>query len=148
MNRMDLIKRVTNVMREKDIRKLVSTPRKVFHISDDEGNSKDFVIKKTDKGVLFTSDDIEIIVDNILDVIMDTLKHGDEISIRGFGTLALNLREERATKHPVTGEDITIAAHYTPKFVAGKDLRMCAKIYELSIEDNIIPQDNNGDGDT
>ena len=58
MNRNEFVRRVTSVMRENDIRKPVSSPKQVFHISDDEGNSKDFVVRKTDKKVIFTIDDV------------------------------------------------------------------------------------------
>ena len=54
MNRKEFARRVATLMREKDIRKPVSIPKQVFHISDDEGNSRDFVVRKTDKSVQFT----------------------------------------------------------------------------------------------
>jgi len=152
MNKKELIRRVAGTMREKDIRKLVSTKKQVFHISDDEGNSKDFTIKKSNKGVLFTVDDIEIVIENIISVIEEAIKHGEPISIHGFGTLGLHYRKARSTKHPDTGEPITVPARYIPKFDYGKDLRMCAKIYELSLEniqseDTTIPESNIEDGD-
>ena len=49
MNKIDFIKCVSDVLRTNDIKKPVSIPKQVFHISDDEGNSKDFTVKKTDK---------------------------------------------------------------------------------------------------
>lgn len=101
MNRKELVRRIANVMRENDIRKPVSSQKQVFHISDDEGNSKDFVVKKTDKGVLFTYDDVEAVMDTCLAVIGDSLKRGESVSIRGFGTLSLNYRKPRVNKHPV-----------------------------------------------
>ena len=50
MNKTELIQRVASVMRENNIRKPVSSQKKVFHISDDDGNVSDFVIKKSNKG--------------------------------------------------------------------------------------------------
>lgn len=152
MNKKELVRRVATTMRDKNIRKLVSSKKQVFHISDDEGNSKDFTIKKSDKGVLFTIDDIEVVIDNIISVIEESIKHGEPISIQGFGTLALHYRKARSTKHPDTGEPVVVPARYIPKFDYGKDLRMCAKIYELSL-DNIesepekTPYDNTEGGD-
>lgn len=136
MNKKDLVKRIAVVMREKNIRKPVSLPRQVFHISDDDGNKKDFIVRKTDKSVLFTTDDIEAIIDTCLSVIMDAIKHGEPISIHGFGTLWLKYKQSRSAKLPGTDELIEIDAHYMPKFTYGKDLRMCAKIYEISLLDN------------
>ena len=152
MNKKELVRRVATTMRDKNIRKLVSSKKQVFHISDDEGNSKDFTIKKSDKGVLFTIDDIEVVIDNIISVIEESIKQGEPISIHGFGTLGLHYRKARSTKHPDTGESVVVPARYIPKFDYGKDLRMCAKIYELSL-DNIesepekTPDDNTEGGD-
>lgn len=137
MNRKELVRRIANVMRENDIRKPVSSQKQVFHISDDEGNSKDFVVKKTDKGVLFTYDDVEAVMDTCLAVIGDSLKRGESVSIRGFGTLSLNYRKPRVNKHPVTHEEVEVSGRYVPKFESGKDLKMCAKMYELSLEERL-----------
>lgn len=137
MNRKELVRRIANVMRENDIRKPVSSQKQVFHISDDEGNSKDFVVKKTDKGVLFTYDDVEAVMDTCLAIIGDSLKKGESVSIRGFGTLSLNYRKPRVNKHPVTHEEVEVSGRYVPKFESGKDLKMCAKMYELSLEERL-----------
>ena len=146
MNRKELVRRIAAVMKDNGIRKPISSPKQVFHISDDEGNTKDFVVKKTDKDVLFTIDDIESMVDTCIYVIEDALKHGDSVSIRGFGTLGLHHRKARATKHPTTGEP-----RYVPKFVFGNDLRLCAKMFELSLDENgahsPIPSDKVADDD-
>lgn len=136
MNRKELVRRIAGLMRTNNIRKPVSSQKQVFHISDDEGNKKDFVVRKTDKQVLFTTDDVEAIIDSCICVIEDALKRGEEISIRGFGTLGLHHRKARATKRPDTGEWVEVEARYVPKFTFGNDLRMCAKMYELSLSEN------------
>lgn len=138
MNRREFVRRIANVMRENNIRKPVSSPKQVFHISDDEGNKKDFVVKKTDKSVLFTVDDVEAVVDACLYVIEESLKRGEPVSIRGFGSLGLKYRKPRATKRPGTEEWVDVEARYVPKFSFGNDLRMCAKVYELSLGDGLI----------
>lgn len=153
MNRRELIRRIAFAMRENNIRKPVSSPKQVFHISDDNGNHKDFIVKQTDKTVIFTENDIEAVVDTLLEVIKDTLRRGDEISIRGFGTLGLKYRKSRATKKPGTDEWVDVEARYVPKFSFGNDLRMCAKVYELSLNDQlyhaplpIFDEDEDGGG--
>lgn len=147
MNRKEFVRRVATVLRENDIRKPVSSHKQVLHISDDDGNTSDFVIKKTDKGVLFTYDDVESIIDTCISVIEDAIKHGEHISIRGFGTLALHYRKARRTKHPDTGEDIEVSERYIPKFTYGNDLRMCAKIFELSLEEGLSTYNESDDSD-
>lgn len=142
MNRKELVRRIAAVMRENDIKKPVSFPKQVLHISDDEGNTKDFIVKKSDKSIAFTVDDIEAMMDACLCVTEDALKHGEHISIRGFGTLALHHRKARTTKHPDTGELVDVEARYVPKFTFGNDLRLCAKIYELSLTDGSMLREN------
>lgn len=142
MNRKEMIRRVASLMREKDVRKPVSMPKQVFHISDDEGNKKDFVLRKVDKSVIYTVDDVEAVLDSLADVIFDALKHGEEISIRGFGTLGLKYRKKRTLRHVGTGEEIEMDSHYMPKFTSGNDLKTCAKIYEMFLKENqLFPGD-------
>ena len=148
MNKKEFISRVTNTLRENDVRKYVCTPKHVFHISDDEGNTKDFIIKRTEKEVLFTVPDITIILDTCLAVIEDALQKGEEVSLHGFGSFALKHRAARRTKRPDTGEWIDIESRYTPKFSFGNDLRIAAKLYELSLKENaLLPSEDTDRGD-
>lgn len=149
MNRKELVRRTANALRDNDIKKPVYAQRQVLHISDDDGNTKDFVIKKNDTGVAFTTDDVDAIIDACIYVIQDALKHGDSVSIRGFGSLGLHHRKARITKHPTTQETVDVEARYVPKFVSGNDLKMCAKIYELSMEEKLceLPPIDDEDGE-
>ena len=136
MYRKEFVRLVAEKMRENDIRKPISIPRHVFHISDDEGNKKDFYVKKADKGVLFTADDVNAIVEACLCVIGDSLKRGEKITISGFGTLGLSYHKPKRIVDFTTGEDLIVSGRYLPRFTYGEDLRMCAKVYELSLVDN------------
>lgn len=154
MNKRQLASRVAEVMRKNNIRKSVLVPKRTFHISDDDGNKKDFVVKSADKNVLFSVDDVETILDTALQVIEDSLKVGEPVTARGFGTLSLQYRKARATKQLGTNDWITIDARYVPKFSFGDNLRMAAKLYELSLEDlklneplPIFSNDDEDDGD-
>lgn len=135
MNKKELISKTADMLRDNHIRKPVSLPKQVFHISDDEGNSKDFIVKKTDKEVLYTVTDVGAVIDACIAVIEEAMKRGEDVSIHGFGSLGLIYRAARSTKHPDTGEPVIIDAHYIPKFNFGNDLRMAAKVYELSLEE-------------
>lgn len=135
MNKKDLISKTVEVLQENNIRKLVAAQKTVFHISDDNGNQSDFVIKKSNRGLLFTTADVTAIIDACLAVVEDAIKHGEDIAIHGFGTLGVHHRAARQTKHPDTGETISVDARYVPKFTFGNTLRMAAKVYELSLTD-------------
>ena len=136
MNKKEFVRKVAEVLRDSDIRKPVSSPRHVFHISDDEGNSKDFVVKQSDKNVLFTVVDIENIVDACLTVISNSLENGDSLSIRGFGTLGLRYRKGRKMKD-TNGEWIECPPGFVPKFSFGNDLKRSARLYEVSVQDKL-----------
>lgn len=135
MNKKELISKVVEVLCENNIRKPTRAQKTVLHISDDHGNQSDFTIKKSNGGLLFTVNDVTAIVDACLAVVEDSIKHGEEISIHGFGTLGVQYRAARQTKHPDTKEVVDVAARYIPKFNFGNSLRMAAKVYELSLSD-------------
>lgn len=136
MNKRELVSRVSNVLRENGVAKPVSSPKKVLHISDDEGNCRDFIVKQVNKKVLFNINDINSIIDACLAVIEDSIKRGEEVSIHGFGTLGVHKRAGRVTKHPITQEWVNVDERYVPKFSFGNNLRTAAKLYELSLKDN------------
>jgi nucleoid DNA-binding protein len=136
MNKKSFIREISDVLKENNIKKPMRTPKKVFHITDDEGNSKDFVIKATDKSAIFTTNDIENIIDAAIHVIEEALKSGDEVNIHGFGNLHLIYRQPRTLKAVGTEDTITVDGHYIPKFSFGNDLKLCAKMYELSLVDS------------
>ena len=135
MNKKELISKTVDVLRENNVRKPITAQKTVFHISDDYGNQSDFIIKKSDRGLLFTSSDVAAIIDACLAVVEDAIKHGEDVSIHGFGTLGVHHRAARQTKHPDTGETVNIDARFVPKFSFGNSLRMAAKVYEMSLSD-------------
>lgn len=140
MNKKELVSRIVEVLQENDIRKKISAQKAVFHISDDFGHKSDFVVRKAERGLLFNSNDVDAIIDACLAVIEETLKKGEEITVNGYGSIGLNYREARQTKHPATGECVTIAAKYTPKAKFGKLLKRAAKVYELSLADQVTEE--------
>jgi DNA-binding protein HU-beta len=62
-------------------------------------------------------------LDALTDSIAVTLKHGESVSIIGFGTFSVKERSARTGRNPQTGESIDIAASKTPSFKAGKALK-------------------------
>lgn len=138
MVKKDLIKRATVLLRENKIRKLVSMPKHVFRISDDDGGQKDFVVRKSSKSVAFTMEDVEHIFDACLYAIQEALRAGDSVSMKGFGTFGLNYRKPSMVKNVLDGQEVQIGGHYVPKFTCGNDLRRCAQVYEQTLIDRKI----------
>ena len=71
--------------------------------------------------------DTAMAVDVIFDVVMDTLKKQESVSIAGFGTFDVRSRSARTGRNPRTGEEIQIPACTVPVFRAGRRLRDCVQ---------------------
>lgn len=145
MNKKEFASRVAEALRENNMRKPVSVKKHTFHITDDEGNSADFNIKQRDKAVLYTVDDASNVIDACLAVILDAIRKGEEINIKGFGCLGLHHRAARRTKEPNSGEWCEIEARYVPKFAYGNDLRMAARLYEVGLAERGEQTEDGGD---
>ena len=70
-----------------------------------------------------TKKDAEAAINGALDVITESLKGGDKVTLVGFGTFEVRERPERKGRNPQTGEEITIEASKLPAFKAGKALK-------------------------
>ena len=132
MNKKELISRVTELLHTSDIRKPVKLKDHKFQITDQDGNTANFKVKRADKRVLYTVEDVANIIDACIDIILESIKNGEALNIRGFGILGLHYRAARRTKNPGTEDWVEIDAHYTPKFFAGNDLKAAAKAFDLS----------------
>lgn len=147
MNKKEFIRAVTDVLRENNVRKPISVPKQTFHISDDDGNVRDFTVKRVDKTAIYTVDDVTAIVDASLYVIKQCIRKGETIFFYGIGSLGLHYRKPRITKHVATGEDAFVPGKYVPKFTFGNELRREATLYEMSLEDRFggIAEDDDDD---
>ena len=135
MIKKDIVSVATSILRDRDIRKPVSVKKHTFTITDDDGNKADFEIKQQDKNVIYTSEDVSVILDAILEAIEEGLRHGEQVGVRGFGFWKLHYRKARHTKDPFYGNEVDVDARYVPKFIFGNRLRMAAKSYGLMLED-------------
>ena len=67
--------------------------------------------------------DIELSVKTIIESMIDSLKKGKRIEIRGFGSFSLRYRKSRIGRNPKSGELVNIDERYVPHFKPGKDLK-------------------------
>jgi integration host factor subunit beta len=67
--------------------------------------------------------DTEVVVNTIFDSMIEALKKGERIEIRGFGSFQVKIREARDGRNPKTGEPVHISAKRTPFFKVGKELK-------------------------
>jgi integration host factor subunit beta len=67
--------------------------------------------------------DAENIVNVFLERIVDALKEGEKIELRGFGSFKLRRRNSRVGRNPRTSEAVQVPAKKVPYFKPGKDLK-------------------------
>lgn len=58
-----------------------------------------------------------------MDVVGETLKQGEKISLTGFGSFGVSRREAREGRNPKTGLPVKIAARNSVSFKAGSKLK-------------------------
>ena len=70
-----------------------------------------------------TRRDGEVIVDTLFDSVINALRSGDKIEIRGFGSFRTRQRNPRIGRNPKTGEKVDVPAKRVPFFKPSKELR-------------------------
>jgi integration host factor subunit beta len=67
--------------------------------------------------------DVEKIVNALLDEIVQAMRCGDRVELRGFGVFSAKLRGARQGRNPRTGVVVSVAKKAIPYFKTGKEMR-------------------------
>ena len=67
--------------------------------------------------------DTDKIVSVILDEMVEALRRGDRVELRGFGAFSAKVRGARQGRNPRTGAAVAIGKKAVPSFKTGKDMR-------------------------
>tara|TARA_B100001250_G_scaffold285991_1_gene248051 strand:- start:1270 stop:1557 length:288 start_codon:yes stop_codon:yes gene_type:complete len=71
--------------------------------------------------------DIELSIKTIISSMVNSLKKGQRIEIRGFGSFSLRYRKPRIGRNPKSGQSVNIEERYVPHFKPGKNLKQRVK---------------------
>lgn len=63
------------------------------------------------------------VVDNLVACIVEALRDGDKVELRGFGSFRTRRRNARRGRNPRTGDAVQVPPKKVPFFRPGKDLR-------------------------
>lgn len=85
-------------------------------------NKSDLIEALADKESLREKQATDII-NLILKGFMETLKKGERIDIRGFGSFTVRQHEAHIGKNPRTGKDVDVRPKKRPFFKVGKDMK-------------------------
>ena len=81
------------------------------------------LIEEVAKVAEVTRKDGEVIVETIFDSIVKSLRAGDKIEIRGFGSFRTHQRKPRVGRNPKTGDRVDVPAKKIPFFKPSKELK-------------------------
>ncbi len=81
------------------------------------------LIEEVSRVVEMTRKDSEVIVEAIFDSVVRSLRNGDKIEIRGFGSFRTRERRPRVGRNPKTGARVEVPAKRIPYFKPSKELK-------------------------
>ena len=81
------------------------------------------LIEEVSRLVELTRKDSEVVVETIFDSIVKSLRSGDKIEIRGFGSFRTRQRKPRVGRNPKTGDRVDVPAKKIPFFKPSKELK-------------------------
>jgi len=81
------------------------------------------LIDEVSRLVDLTRKESEVIVEVIFDSIVKSLRSGDKIEIRGFGSFRTRERQARIGRNPKTGERVEVPPKRIPYFKPSKELK-------------------------
>lgn len=81
------------------------------------------LIEEVSRVVEMSRKESEVIVDTIFKSIVQALRNGEKIEIRGFGSFRTRERQARIGRNPKTGARVEVPAKRIPYFKPGKELK-------------------------
>src|SRR5215472_14998620 len=79
--------------------------------------------------------DIEKVVSAILDEMVEALRRGDRVELRGFGAFSTKIRAARTGRNPRTGVAVQVSKTAVALFKTGKEMR-------ARLNRETVPSDN------
>ena len=65
----------------------------------------------------------ELVVDTVFGGIVEALRRGEKVELRGFGSFRLRRREPRRGRNPRTGDRVDVPSKRVAYFTPGKELQ-------------------------
>ena len=81
------------------------------------------IIKEVAEGTGFTKVEVEAVLDAIVNSISSSLKRGERVDLRGFGSFIIKQRAARDARNPATREVVQLEERYIPFFKVSKILK-------------------------
>jgi integration host factor beta subunit len=87
--------------------------------------TKNDLIKKLQEELkTYSLKDVTYVVNIIFDSMIDAIKRGERIELRGFGSFEIRERKPRMGRNPKSGAQVKLNERKVPFFKTGKELRL------------------------
>lgn len=81
------------------------------------------IVDRVAAGTGLTKLETEAIIEGFITTVIEALKEGKGIEIRGFGSYKVKKKNARQARNPKTGEQVYVPAHFVPTFKFSKDFK-------------------------
>lgn len=81
------------------------------------------LIEEVSRVVEVTRKESEVIVETIFESVVKSLRDGDKVEVRGFGSFRTRERRGRIGRNPKSGEKVSVPPKTIPFFKPSKELR-------------------------
>ena len=88
-----------------------------------DGLTKADLVEEVARTAQLTKKQAEAIVNLVFQTIIDSLREGSKIELRGFGSFRIRNRGARLGRNPKTGERVEVPPKRIPYFKPGKELK-------------------------
>jgi DNA-binding protein HU-beta len=81
------------------------------------------IVEKVASGTGLTKLETEAIIEGFLNTVIQSLRDGNGIEIRGFGSYKVKKKSARYARNPRSGEKVYVDEHFVPVFKFSKDFK-------------------------
>ena len=85
--------------------------------------TKSDIIKEVAKGTGLTKVEIEAVLEGVIMSISGSLRRGERVDLRGFGSFIVKHRAARDARNPATREIVKLKERFIPAFKVSKILK-------------------------
>jgi integration host factor subunit beta len=87
------------------------------------GMTKAELVEEVARTAELTKKHAELIVNTVFESIVQSLRKGEKIELRGFGSFRIRRRGARIGRNPKTGDRVEVPPKRIPYFKPGKELK-------------------------
>lgn len=81
------------------------------------------IVERVASGTGLTKLETEAIIEGFLNTVIQSLREGNGIEIRGFGSYKVKKKSARYARNPRSGEKVFVDEHFVPVFKFSKDFK-------------------------